>query len=244
MDTIETREPVGAEGATSSQDTSQTDAQPLEAEENVSDIQSEESGDVSPKYAGKYNSPEELEKAYLEAQSAIGKASQKANLVNQLERTTGMTAQQIEQYILQQSQQMEEQQRVEQEQQIQENPGLVAFQELQRLKGQLAMKEEENTLDSFLRSEEGKPYQGFRDKLLQVALYVPAYKNKDYSSIATDLFGQVRAQGQNDAYKKIDQKIQSQVTGVNQGAQPRKITPEDMKGMSTEELRAILPHRD
>jgi hypothetical protein len=243
MDTIQDGGPVGAEGATSSQDTSQIDAQPTDTDVSVSDAQTEEVGDAQPLLAGKYKSPEELEKAYKSLESKLGETGQKAALVSKLEQSTGMTAQQIEAYISQQQQERIQQERLEQDQQIQENPGAVAYQELQKLKSQMAYKEEQNALDSFLNSPEGQPYKEHKEKIFEAALYLPSYRGKNYSDIANELFGTVRAQGQNDAYKKIEKKIQSQTTGVNQGAQPRKITPEDMKSMSVDELRAILPNR-
>ena len=72
MDTIETTEPVGSDGATSSPDTSATDTQPSESTDSVSDGEVVDEGTPEVKYAGKYKSPEELEKAYLEAQSKLG----------------------------------------------------------------------------------------------------------------------------------------------------------------------------
>lgn len=232
MDTIETAEPIGAEGATSSQDTSVVDAQTVESEDG-SAPDSSETVDAEKLYAGKYKSAEELEKAYLEAQSLVGKASQKANLVNQLEETTGLSSEQIADYISRQKQE-----RVQQ--QVQANPGMYAYQELQELKQQMALKEEERTLDSFLSSPEGQAYKTHRDKIFEAAMYLPSYQGKSYPEIASELFGAARAQGQKDAYQKIEGKIQSRPTGVSQASPKHKPTVEEMMSMSSEELRNIL----
>lgn len=234
MDTIENETPVGAEGATSSQDTASNDTQPTESTESVSDSNVEEVGKAPELLAGKYKSPQELEKAYKELESKFGEVGQKAELANLLEKNTGMSYQQIKDALAQQ-----EQQRMEQA--IQENPGLAAFQEVQQLKSQLALQAEEKELDSFLNSDEGKDYAPFKDKILNLGLNLE--KDKSYAEIAKDYFGQSRAQGQQDAYKKIDTKIMTQTTGAKSAPQKR-FTAEDMANMTSAELAAILPHAD
>ena len=231
MDTIESTEPIGAEGATSSQDTSVADAQPAENENGSAPDSSAVSAEKL--YAGKYKSADELEKAYLEAQSLVGKASQKANLVNQLEETTGLSSEQIADFINRQKQEKVEQQ-------VRQNPGAYAYQELQELKQQMALKEEERALDSYLSSPEGQAFKTHRDKIFEAAMYLPSYQGKTYPEIATELFGAARAQGQQDAYQKIEGKIQSRPTGVSQASPKHKPTVEEMRSMSTEELRNIL----
>lgn len=234
MDTIEnTNAPVGAEGATSSQDTAlQVDTQPSEAEEVVSDNQSGEEGEQAPEtlLAGKYKNAQELEKAYKELERSVGQASQKAALVNKLEKTTGMSSQQIADFLNQQ-----EQERLTQ--QYQENPTAYTMQKIQELESKLSLQNEERELDKFL--ETNPDYKPFRDKILKLAL--TSETDKGYEDIAKEWFGETRAQGQQDAYKKIETKKMTQTTG-SQSAPQKKFSAEDMKNMSVAELEAILPH--
>lgn len=234
MDTNENIEPVGGEDVTSPQDTSTDIAQPEETEVAQDESESVETGEASELLAGKYKSPQELEKAYKELESKLGESGQKASLVNKLEEQTGMSAQQIANYLAQQ-----EQQRMDQA--IQENPGLAAFQEVQTLKNQLALQAEEKELDKFLGSEEGKPYQAFKDKIFKLGLHLE--KDKTYNDIAKEYFGEARATGQQDAYKKIETKKQTQATGAMSQPQ-KKFTEEDLRNMSAAEMEAILPHAD
>lgn len=237
MDTIENSEPVGVEGATSSQDTSSNDTQPAESAESVSDSNVEEAGKAPELLAGKYKSPQELEKAYKEAEKLNGQLSQKASLVNKLEQTTGMNAQQIAEVLAQQ-----EQQRVFE--QKQNDPLGYLAQRQEQLEAQIALQNEEKELDKFLSSEEGKDYAPYRDKIQEAAFHLPSMKDKPYNEIAKELFGQSRAQGQQDAYKKIDTKIMTQATSVSKGSPKGKITLEELRKMTAAEQAAILPHSD
>ena len=232
MDTIEQESPVGSDGATPSPDTESIDTQPTESTDFVSDGEVEEVDEAPTLLAGKYKSPEELEKAYLEIQKTVGQVSQKAELANRLEKTTGMTAQQIEDYLT-------NQEYAQYQQQVQGNPGLAAYQEVQSLKGQIALQNEEKELDTFLQSEEGKPYQAFKDKILKLGLNLE--KDKPYEDIAREYFGESRAQGQQDAYKKIEKKVMTQSSGVKSAPQKR-FSIDDMRGMTSAEMEAILPH--
>jgi len=234
MDTIEQESPVGSDGATSSPDTESTDTQPTESTDSVSDGEVEEVDEAPTLLAGKYKSPEELEKAYLEIQKTVGQVSQKAELANRLEKTTGMTAQQIEDYLT-------NQEYAQYQQQVQGNPGLAAYQEVQNLKGQIALQNEINLLNEALNSEEGKPYQQFRDRIQEAAFNMPSMKNKPYLDIARELFGNAIAQGQQDAYKKIEKKVMTQSSGVKSAPQKR-FSIDDMRGMTSAEMEAILPH--
>ena len=232
MDTIE-QEPSGEEDITPSADTSSDNTQPVETtEERTAEV--EEAGEAeAPLLAGKYKSPEELEKAYTELQSKLGEVGQKAELANILEQQTGMNAQQIRDYLAQQEQ-------AQLEQQIANNPAGYALQEVQQLKSQLALKEEQAELDGFITSN--PEYAPFKDKILNLGLNLE--RDKSYADIANEYFGQARAQGQTDAYKKIEVKTSTQATGASQSAPKSKLTPEDMDRMSVAELEAILPHAD
>lgn len=233
MDTIDNQEPSGEEDITPSADTSSDNTQPVEAtEESTTEV--EEAGDASETLlAGKYKSPEELEKAYTELQSKFGEVGQKAELANILEQQTGMNAQQIRDYLRQQEQ-------AQLEQEIQNNPAGYALREVEGLKAQLALKEEQAELDSFITTN--PEYAPFKDKILNLGLNL--HKDKSYEEIANEYFGQARAQGQTDAYKRIEVKQNTQATGASQSAPKSKLTPEDMDKMSVAELEAILPHAD
>jgi len=232
MDTNE-QIPEGGQDVSSSQDTIQDIAQPTQSEEVVDGNQSEEVGEASENLlAGKYKSPQELEKAYQELQGKLGESSQKAEIANLLEKSTGMNAQQIKDYLAQQ-------QYAQQVAQYQDNPVPYLAGEVQQLKNQIALQKEEVQLDKFLSSEEGKPYQDFKDKIFKAKQIEPG---KDYGDIAREWFGTARAQGQQDAYKKIDTKQMTQTTSVSQSAPKGRLTEEDMEKMTASELEAILPH--
>ncbi len=233
MDTITNDAPVGVEGATSAPDTASNDTQTAEVtDESVSDAETETKVEEAPLIAGKYKSQEELIKAHHELEKKLGEQGQKAELANLLEQQTGMTPQQIKDYLT--KQQYEQYQA-----QIQGNPGMAAYQEVQTLKGQLALQNEEKELDKFLSSEEGKPYSPFRDKIFKLGLNLE--KDKTYADIAKEYFGESRAQGQQDAYKKIETKKQTQSTGTSSAAQKR-FSIDDLRGMTAAEMEAILPH--
>lgn len=232
MDTIETTEsPVGVEGATSSQDTdSQVDTQPSETDNAVSDGQAVE--EEKALLAGKYKTPEELEKGYKELESKLGQRDEHSELTKMLEEQTGMSASQIRDYIAQQNEQ-------KLMQQYQNNPTPYLAREIEQLKSQLALQAEEKELDSFL--EKNPEYAPQRDKILKLGL--TSEKDKSYDDIAREWFGEVRAQGQKDAYQKIETKKNTQATGSVSTPQ-KKITLEDMQNMSASELRQILPHAE
>jgi hypothetical protein len=239
MDTNDNIEPVGGGDVTPSQDTSTDIAQPSEAEVVDNGNESVEEGEASELLAGKYKNQDELIKGYKELEGKIGEIGQKASLINKLEQTTGMNSQQIAEYLDRQEQE-------QMAQQIQANPGLAAFQEVQSLKNQLALQAEEKELDKFLGSEEGKAYTPFKDKIFDLALNLYNGKvrdNKPYQEIAKEYFGESRAQGQQDAYKKIENKQNTQATG-SMSQTKRKLSDEDMDRMSAAELEAILPHAD
>ena len=236
MDTNEPIEPEGGQDVSSSQDTSSDVAQPTDSENIVDGNQSEEVGEAS-LLAGKYKTPEELEKAYNELQTKLGEQGQKAELVNLIEQRTGKTRQQIKAEMAQL-----EQARIAQA--YQDNPGGMALQEVQQLKSQLALQAEEKELDNFLSSDEGKCYSARRAELQEAAFHMPSMRDKPYAEIATKLFGEARAQGQQDAYKRIEQKQNTQATGVSQAPPKGKLTVDDLKSMSTKEMESVLPWAD
>jgi len=237
MDTIETQvSPVEEAGATASPDTESYDTQTAEPDDSVSDGQSEEAGQAPELLAGKYKTPQELEKAYQELHSKLGEVGRKAEIANLIEKQTGMNADRIKEVLSQQE-------RDQQQRMVQENPGLYSLQKVQALEEQLAIQSEERELDKFLSSEEGKVYQEFREDIRDFA-FMPKYHGKSYAEIASEKFGRAIAQGQQGAYKKIEQKIGTQATGVSQSSPKTRLTPEDMDKMTAAELEAILPHAD
>jgi hypothetical protein len=237
MDNNEQTAPQGEAGATASSGQSEeVVTQPVETTEPVSDGEVAETGTATypwesdERFKGK--SPEDIWNTYQDAQKAIGQASQKAEVVNLLEKHTGMNANEIKNFLAQQEKQ-------QMEQQIKANPGLAAFQEVQSLKSQIALQAEEKELDGFL--QKNPEYAPFRDKIFNIGLNLE--KDKSYEDIAKDYFGDAIAQGQQVAYKKIENKQQTQATGAISTPQ-KKLTAEDMKKMSSAELAAILPHVD
>lgn len=231
MDTpTDTAEPVGSDGATSSPDTSSSETQTVEPTDAVSDGQEGEAAQ-NELLAGKYKSQEDLVNAYKELEGKLGTLGQRAKVADIIQEKYGMTPEQFEETI-----EAEEQTRIQQA--IQENPGLAAYQEVQKLQQQLAYKEEEGKLNTFLA--ENPAYVPFKDKLFN--LYLNVEKDKELSEIANDYFGQAIAKGQQDAYKKIEVKKNTQTTGVV--STPKKgITLEDMEGMTAAEMRAVLEAR-
>lgn len=243
MDNIETTGPVGSDGATFSQDNSAIDTQPTETTDSVSDVdvaeveQAPTPWDNDPKFKGK--SPEDVYKAYQEAQKAIGQVSQKAEIANLIEQKYGMTPEQFKAQI--------EAQEYQQKQQLYANNPLAPIvDEVQALKFQLAqqeakaaLQEEKAELDKFLK--DNPDYEPFKDKILNLGLNLE--KDKSYEEIATEYFGNARAQGQQDAYKKIDTKRNTQATGAKSAPQKR-FSDEDIENMSAAEYEALIPHAD
>lgn len=233
MDTIEEpMEPVGEAGATVSPDTSVDDTQPLESSEAVSAPEGEEGGEPEVLLAGKYKSPEELEKAYLESQKLHGTLGQKAKVADLILEKYGMTPEQFQATL-----EAEEQARLEQE--YATNPGGAALREVNALKAELALQKEEKELDSFL--SKNPDYAEHRDKILKLGLNLE--RGKSYEEIAQEYFGGARAKGQQDAYKKIEVKKMSQTTGT-QSAPQKRFTEADFENMTAAEMEAILPHAD
>jgi hypothetical protein len=229
MDTIENETPVGSDGATSSPDTASVDTQPAESSDSVSDG-IEEDAVEAPLLAGKYKTQEELIKAHQELEHKLGEQGQKAELVNLLEKQTGMNASQIKSYLANQQQE-------QLMQQYQNNPVPYLANEVQQLKSQIALQTEQQELDKFLSSEEGKPYQPFKEKIFNLGLKLET--GKPYADIAREYFGESRAQGQKDAYKKIETKQMTQSSGVKTAPQ-KSISLDDLRAMSPSERIAAM----
>lgn len=245
MDTIENiTEPVGGEGATSSQDTSaQVDTQPVETPGVVSANEGTEAGEA-PKtlLAGKFNSPEELEKAYLESQKLHGTLGQKAKVADLLQEKYGVSPEQWAQIIANQEAE-------EKRQRYADNPLAPVLDEVQELRQIIEKNEQEKAqavvdkeIDEFLR--ENEVYAPFKDKIKQLAVTkgigFDESGDRPIKDIADEFFGQAIASGQNGAYKKIETKKMAQLT-PSVSTPKKTFTEDDMRGMSLDELRAILP---
>ena len=233
MDTLEEPiEPAGSDDVTSSPDTSVAETQPSEPSENVDGGTEVNEGAPEVLLAGKYKSPEDLEKAYKDLESKLGTLGQRAKVADAIQEKYGMTPEQFQATL-----EAEEQARLEQE--YATNPAGYALREVQELKSQLALRDEERELDSFL--SKNPEYAPQRDKILKLGLNLE--KDKTYEEIASEYFGSTRAQGQQDAYKKIEAKKMTQTTGTLSAPQKR-LSDADFENMTAAEMEAILPHAD
>lgn len=233
MDTIEEPiEPAGSDDVTSSPDTSVADTQPSEASGNVDGGTEGNEGASESLLAGKYKTPEDLEKAYKELEGKLGTLGQRARVADVIQEKYGMTPEEF-----QASLDAEEAARMERE--AQTNPLGYLSKEVQTLKQQLALRDEERELDSFL--QKNPEYAPNRDKILKLGLNLE--KDKTYEEIAREYFGTARAQGQKDAYERIDAKVRTQTTGT-QSAPSKRVRPEDLDNMSAADMEKVLPWAD
>lgn len=238
MDNIETITPQGeADVTASSGQSEEVNAQPSESTQPVDGGEVSEEGESAypwesdEKFKGK--TPDDIYQAYKEAEKGLGQLSQKAQIANLLEEKYGITPEQLKAKIEQQEYQ-----------QIQERyagnplaPVLDKVNQLEQIvlhqEQEKALQAEEKELDGFLR---GNPdYQPVRDKLLELGLN-EKYHDKSYEELAHEWFGQSRAQGQQDAYEKIETKKLTQTTKPT-SAPKKKMTIEDMETMPIEDLR-------
>jgi len=205
--------PVGAEGATSSQDNAQVQVtQPVAPQAPVSaGVMGQGTGQAQPweqdeRFKGK--TADDIWKAYQNAESLVGQASQKASLVNELEQVTGMSPDEIRNYL-----QAHQQQQLQQ--QIQQNPLAYVDSRVQDLENTIALQNQEKELDTFLQAN--PEYSEFRDKIFDIGTTIAT--DKPYDEIAKEWFGSAIAQGQNSAYQKIDTKQKQQATGTSTAPQ-------------------------
>jgi cysteinyl-tRNA synthetase len=235
MDTIESNvAPAGSDDVTSSPDTTaEVDTQPAESTQPVDGGAGDDAGAGERLFAGKYKSPEELEKAYSELQKMSGSLGQKAEIANIIEENFGVSPEQFKAL-------MEQRQQERDEQIFRENPGAYAVQKVQALEAQLAEREERAKLDSFL--SQNPEYADFADDIWEFGL-MPRYQEKPFDEIAREKFGKAIANGQQSAYKKIATKESTQPTAVT-STPNRSLSEEAMRNMSSEELAALLPHAD
>lgn len=248
MDNIENTGPEEAADVTAAQGQPDVpDTQPSENSE-VADNGSEpeKSGEEAsatpwandPKFKGKTS--DDIYKAYQEAEKAIGQVSQKAEIANLIEEKYGLTPEQFKA-------QVERIERAEKQQLYANNPLAPIVDEVETLKQKLTEQEqksallnEERTLDKFLS---GNPeYSPFRDKILKLALNLE--QDRPYEDIAKEYFGESIAQGQRDAYKKIDTKRMTQATGASQSSPKGGLTLEDTDNMTAADMEKILPWAD
>jgi hypothetical protein len=240
MDNIETTEPVGVEGATSSQDNSAADTQPTESTDSVSDGEVEEEGqapqpwDNDHRFKGK--TPEEMFAIVQEADKYKGELGQKAKAFDLIGQKYGITPQQLEEQIRQQELR-------EQQERYAGNPLAPVLDKVATLEQKLLVKEQQEALNS-VKSEldnyikDNPAYEAHKEQILKLAITAGigfdqvTGETRSMDDIATEYFGKARAQGQKDAYKKIDTKIMTQSSGV-------KTTPK--KSVSIDDLRNMPP---
>lgn len=250
MDNTENVTPVGGEGATSSQDNATVSTQPVETATPVSDGQPAEAGqaplpwDNDPRFKGK--APEDIYKAYTEVEKLNGQLSQKVQVANRISEKYGVTPEQV-------LSQIEQQERAEKQAYYKENPLAPVLDEVQQLKAIVQQQEHEKALnatkaelDSFIKTNPA--YEAHKDKIMKLALTPGIGFNPEtgeetpFADLANDYFGTARAQGQQDAYRKIETKQVTQATSVSQAPPKGKPTLEELRNMSYAERVAVLPH--
>lgn len=250
MDNTENVTPVGGEGATSSQDNATVSTQPVETATPVSDGQPAEAGQASlpwdndPRFKGK--APEDIYKAYTEIEKLNGQLSQKAQLANRISEEYGATPEQV-------LSQIEQQKLAEKQAYYRENPLAPVLDEVSQLRAIVQQQEREKAeaattaeIDKFLKENPG--YEAHKDKINKLA-WIPGIgydpktgEDKPIADIALEYFGAARAQGQQDAYRKIETKQVTQATSVSQAPPKGKPTLEELRNMSYAERIAVLPH--
>ena len=254
MDNIEqSSSPSGEADVTASQgQLDATDTQTEETSQPVDGGVEAESGQASnpwdndPKFKGK--APEDIYKAYKESEKLSGQLSQKAQIANLIEEKYGVTPEQLKAQI-------ENLEAEKKQQYYANNPLAPVLDEVNQLKQIVQRQEQEKALagvekeiDSYIK--ENPAYSAQRDKIMKLALtpnigFNPATGEEvPIAELAREWIGEIRAQGQQDAYNKIENKIQTQTTGLSKGGPKPKITLEEMQKMSVEELRQILPHAE
>lgn len=246
----QTEAPVGSDGATSSPDNASSGTQPTETTQPVSDGAVETGGQVSqpwdsdPKFKGK--SPEDVYKAYKEAEKLTGQLSQKAHIANLIEQKYGVSPETLQEQI-------EAQEQAEREALYRANPLAPVLDEVNQLKaivqkqeGEKALAQTKAELDSFLK--DNPAYEAHKDKIFKLAT-TPGIgfdpntgEEVSFEDIAKEYFGAARAQGQQDAYRKIETKEMTQATGVSRQAPKGKLTLDDLRKMTVAEQEAVLPH--
>lgn len=254
MDNIEEVTPSGSDDVTSSQDNATADTQPAETtvsedDGNVVEAAATNAWENDPRFKGK--TADDIYKYAQEAEKLSGQLSQKAELANLFE-ARGFTPQQIKAQL----EQMDYQQ---QQDRYAQNPLAPLVDEVQSLRAwkesqenEKALSQTKSEIDSFVKDNPG--YEAHKSKIEKLALtegigfttrFNPMTGRNEtvdvpLDEIARDYFGEARAQGQQDAYNKIDTKIRTQATGTK-GAPKRGFTEEDYANMSAAELKALIP---
>lgn len=255
MDNVNNTEPVGVEGATSAPDNSAVDTQTAddsqEAPDGVSDVQEAEGEpeagqasqpwDNDPRFKGK--TAEDMFKIVQEADKYKGTLGRKAKIADLIEQKYGVSPEQLEAQI--------EQQEYQRKQQLYANNPLAPIvdevhelkQIVQRQEQEKAKQAQEKELDKFL--QDNPDYAPHKDKIFKLALTPGIGFNPDtgeetsFEDLSREWVGEVRAQGQKDAYKKIDVKKQTQTTKPS-SAPTRKVSQDDLETMPMEDLRAYM----
>jgi hypothetical protein len=238
MDTLEQElEPAGSDDVTSSPDTSVTETQTVDPSVTTDDGTPGNTEAPEVKYAGKYTSPEELEKGYKELESKLGTVGPKAAIADLIQEQYGMTPEQFRAVLAQEKQQKDQAL-------YQANPGAFAVQKVQDLENRLAYTEEKGKLDAFVTAN--PEYAPFKDQIFDLGLHLyngEVREDKSYEQIAKEMFGEAMAKGQQGAYKKIETKKMTQPTST-QSQPAKRLSEQDFDNMSAAEMEKVLPWAD
>lgn len=179
----------------------------------------------------KGKTPAEMFAIVQEADKYKGQLSQKAKVADLLSQKFGLTPERMEQIANEQAQ-------VAHQQKLQSDPLAQVYDELQQVKQQMVIKDEDAKLDSFLK--EKPEFAAFRNEIRTLGYSVD--RDKTWDQVAEKYFAKAINQGQESAYKKIETKTKTQTAGVSRGDTKRTITLDDMRGMTSKEMEAFLPH--
>ena len=172
--------------------------------------------------------------------------SQKAQLANKLSEKYGVSPEQV-------LSQIEQQELKEKQEYYANNPLAPVLDEVNQLKAIVQQNAQEKAMDAtkaelndFLKTNPG--FEAHKDKLMKLAItpgigFDPKTGDEvPFADLANEYFGAARAQGQQDAYRKIETKQMTQATSVSQAPSKGKPTLEELRSMTYAERLAVLPH--
>lgn len=240
MDTINEEAPQEASDVTAASGHAEPDTQTVETSETFDGGNGAEAGEAL--LAGKYKSQEELIKGYTELEGKLGELGQKAKVADVLQQKYGLNAEQLQAQI----EQIDYHEKL---QRYADNPLAPVLDEVAELRSIVQQQAQEKALNAtkaevndFIKSNPA--FEAHKEQILKLTLtpgigYDPQTGSETpISDIANDYFGTARAQGQQDAYNKIETKQMTQATDTR--STPRKqFTADDLKSMSSAEIEAL-----
>lgn len=185
--------------------------------------------------------PGKLYDSYKELESKYGETSQKAKLVDKLAEVSGMSVDQIEDYIARQTGTgaLRPTPEASDSQAYPANNNVVNDETLQKinsLEQRVALQEEEKEI-ARLTAEVPEAVK-FTDRIRKIGRYET---NKTHKQIYDEYFKPALKQGKDAAYQKLNQKEQSQVesnkASTSQPMSSEKITPDMIRGASKDPQR-------